>query len=226
MLLLNAGDGFVEALFQLVEIVRAIGYLYQCLRQLFLGGPVEREAWGSAQVLSPGPSSFSLYELPVHMLRCYDVVTCMLTLMHILPENRLQIFQEMNRVLKPGGKLILSVKNALFERLSKTDRFASSDITDSDQKRLIFTNTRSGEHITAPWYSFSPQDIETLCVYVRMSVTHLRGNTPFSAWIADSLLKDPKVYAAISQIEDIVGDVPPFNYFGYYLLVEAIKPLL
>ncbi|WP_201364633.1 hypothetical protein [Dictyobacter formicarum] len=46
MLLLNAGDGFVQILLQLVEIVRAIGDLHQGLRQLFLGGPVEREAQG------------------------------------------------------------------------------------------------------------------------------------------------------------------------------------
>src|SRR5438067_7944407 len=92
----------------------------------------------------------------------YDVIVCMLALMHVPLENRQKVFMEASRVLKPGGRMIISVKNAIFERLSHVDRFATVDITDVEAKRLIFTRTRSGKELTAPWYSFLPQELDSL----------------------------------------------------------------
>ncbi|HEX7737951.1 MAG TPA: hypothetical protein VF458_24105 [Ktedonobacteraceae bacterium] len=53
MLLLNLRDGLVEGMFQLLEIIRAIGNLHQRLRDLLLGGPVEREARRDRLALPP-----------------------------------------------------------------------------------------------------------------------------------------------------------------------------
>lgn len=159
--------------------------------------------------------------LPDHS---FDVVVSMLALMHIPLEKRQQVFFEISRVLKPGGRLIVSVKNAIFERFSKADRFADVDVTDVDKKELIFTNTRSGAEMKAPWYSFSPQDLEKLCATAQLHITHLRGITPLSAWMTDTVLADPKLRTTIDAFEHALGDVPPFNYLGYHLLIEAIKP--
>lgn len=153
----------------------------------------------------------------------FDVVVSMLALMHIPLEERQQVFSEAYRVLRPGGRLLIGVKNALFERLSSADRFATVDITDVEQKQLLFTQTRSGKEITAPWYSFLPQDLDKLCAVAGLRLVCLRGNTPLSAWLSDSILSGSGVFEAVRRFETAFGDVPPFNYLGYHLLAEAVK---
>jgi ubiquinone/menaquinone biosynthesis C-methylase UbiE len=155
----------------------------------------------------------------------FDVVTSMVALMHISLEERQKVFCEASRVLRPGGRMIISVKNSVFERVCPVDRFVSIDVTDIENKQLIFTQTKSGKELSASWYSFSPQDLASLFSRASLNLVHLRGNTPFSAWLSDNILNDPGVYGAISGIENILGDLPPFNHLGYYLLAEAVKPL-
>jgi ubiquinone/menaquinone biosynthesis C-methylase UbiE len=155
----------------------------------------------------------------------FDAVVCMLAIMHIPPENRERVFLEASRVLKPGGRIIISAKNSLFERLSSVDRFAAVDKTDVPNKQLIFTNTQSGHDMVAPWYSFSPQDFDRLFALAKLHMVHLRGNIPLSAWLADSILTEPAAYEAVKSIENILGDIPPFNYLGYHILAEAVKPV-
>jgi hypothetical protein len=121
--------------------------------------------------------------------------------------------------------MIVSVKNAIFERLSHVDRFATVDITDFEAKQLIFTHTKSGKDLVAPWYSFSPQELNTLFSLVGLHMVQLKGNIPLSAWLSDTILEDPNVNTVVNAIEDILGDIQPFNYLGYHILVEAIKPL-
>jgi ubiquinone/menaquinone biosynthesis C-methylase UbiE len=156
----------------------------------------------------------------------FDVVTSMLALMHMPVEIRPAVFAEASRVLKPGGRMLIGVKNGIFERLSHADRFASIDIADVDQKKLIFTDTQIGEVLEAPWYSFTPQELDKLFWMVGMKITYTRGNIPFLALLSDDVAAHGKwLTETLGALEDIVGDVPPFNYFGYYLLVEAVKPL-
>jgi ubiquinone/menaquinone biosynthesis C-methylase UbiE len=156
----------------------------------------------------------------------FDVVTSMLALMHIPLEDRQQVFLEAARVLKPGGRFLLGVKNELFERMSRVDRFASVDITDVSNKELIFTETDDGEVMSAPWHSFSPDDLERLTALSGMRIVSLRGNSTIVAWIADAILSDAMTYSSICAFEDLVGDLAPFNRLGYHLLTEAVKPLV
>jgi ubiquinone/menaquinone biosynthesis C-methylase UbiE len=155
----------------------------------------------------------------------FDVVTSMLALMHIPIEDRQQVFLEVARVLKPGGRLVLGVKNEQFERMSRVDRFASVDITDVENKELIFTETEDGQILTAPWHSFAPDDLQRLTALSGLSVVSLRGNSTIVAWIADEILSDPATYSAICTLEELLGDAAPFNRLGYHLLAEAVKPL-
>jgi len=155
----------------------------------------------------------------------FDAITCVLALMHIPPESRQPVFVEASRVLKPGGRMIVTVKNSIFERLCCRDRFATVDVTDVESKQLIFTNTRSGKEFKAPWYSCSPQELDRLFSVAGLRLIHLRGNIPLVAWMSDNILEDPQVYKTVSTIENILGDIPPFNYLGYHILAEAIKPL-
>jgi ubiquinone/menaquinone biosynthesis C-methylase UbiE len=152
----------------------------------------------------------------------FDVVTSMLALMHVPLEDRGRVFAEIGRVLRPGGRLIIGVKNSLFERFFKGDRFATIDITDVERKQLLFTNTRSGDDLTAPWYSFSPHELEALFAASGMVMTHLRGNSTISAWLADEVLRD-SVAGPLRTLEKNLADIPPFNYLGYHILVEAVK---
>jgi ubiquinone/menaquinone biosynthesis C-methylase UbiE len=155
----------------------------------------------------------------------FDVVTSMLALMHIPVEDRQQVFLEVARVLKPGGRFVLGVKNEQFERLSHVDRFASMDITDVRNKQLIFTETRDGQILSAPWHSFAPDDLERLTALAGLRIVTMRGNSTIAAWIADEILADRDAYAAICALEEIVADSAPFNRFGYHLLTESVKPL-
>ena len=155
----------------------------------------------------------------------FDVIVCMLALMHIPLENRQRVFLEASRVLKPGGRMVISAKNSLFERLSSVDRFATVDKTDVPHKQLIFTNTKSGHDMVAPWHSFSPQDFDKLFSTAELHMVHLRGNIPLSAWLADSILAEHTVYDTVKSIENILGDIPPFNHLGYHILAEAVKPV-
>ncbi|MGA4844369.1 class I SAM-dependent methyltransferase [Streptomyces sp. G45] len=109
----------------------------------------------------------------------FDTVTSMLALMHIPLEDRQAVFHEVRRVLRPGGRILLGVKNTLIEQFFKADRFAAVDITDVPGKQLLFTQTQSGEEYKAPWYSFSPHEINALAAQVGMTVTHMRGNSPW-----------------------------------------------
>jgi 2-polyprenyl-3-methyl-5-hydroxy-6-metoxy-1,4-benzoquinol methylase len=155
----------------------------------------------------------------------FDTVTSMLALMHIPLADRQAVFSQVARVLKPGGRMLLCVKNSVFERLFKGDRFASVDVTDVDDKKLVFTKTNNGTTYTAPWYSFAPHDLETLFARAGMTVTHMRGNSPLSVWLADEVLAESGIRAVVQGMERALSDVPPFNHLGYHLLVEAVKPL-
>jgi len=154
----------------------------------------------------------------------FDTVTSMLALMHVPLEDRPAVFGEVARVLRPGGRMLLGVKNSVFEEMFTGDRFASVDVTDVAGKKLLFTETRTGENYVAPWYSFSPQDLTTLFATVGMTVTRMRGNSPLAVWLADEVLRDESVRAFVSKAERFLAEIPPFSHFGYHLLVEATKP--
>jgi SAM-dependent methyltransferase len=154
----------------------------------------------------------------------FDVVVSMLALMHIPREDRQQVFHEVARVLKPGGRLLIGVKNSVFERMFKGDRFAAIDITDVESEELIFTNTRSGENMVAPWHSFSPDELTALSAVAGLTLVHLRGNSPISAWLADAVLADTGVRSAVRRLEAVLSDVPPFSHFGNHLMIESVKP--
>lgn len=154
----------------------------------------------------------------------FDVVVSMLALMHVPLADREQVFAEIGRVLRPGGRAVIGVKNEVFERFSAVDRFAAVDITDVAAKELLFTETDSGRELRAPWASFSPADLRRLFALSGLTVTSLRGNIPFSCWLADGVVADPHVLAAISGLEAKLGDIAPFNELGYHLLAEAVKP--
>lgn len=154
----------------------------------------------------------------------FDIVVCMLALMHIPREDRQQVFHEVARVLKPGGRLVMGVKNTVFERLFKGDRFAAIDITDVEAEELIFTETRSGEDMVAPWHSFSPDELTALSAVAGLNLVHLRGNSPISAWLADAVLADAAVRTVVRRMESALGDVPPFSHLGNHLLAEMVKP--
>lgn len=154
----------------------------------------------------------------------FDTVTSMLALMHIPLADRQAVFSEVSRVLKPGGRMLLCVKNSVFERLFKGDRFASVDVTDVENKKLIFTETTSGIVYRAAWYSFVPNDLVALFAKAGMTVSHLRGNSPVSVWLANEVLADPGIRSIVQTLERVLSDVPPFSHLGYHLLVEAVKP--
>jgi len=154
----------------------------------------------------------------------FDVVVSMLALMHIPLADREAVFLEAARVLKPGGRMLISVKNSIFERMFKGDRFAAVDQTDVLHKELIFTQTRSGTEFRAPWYSFAPHDLARLFATAGMSMTHLRGNSPLSVWLADEVLAQSGIRSAVAGIEAVLADVAPLNQLGYHLLVEGVKP--
>jgi ubiquinone/menaquinone biosynthesis C-methylase UbiE len=154
----------------------------------------------------------------------FDVVVSMLALMHIPRQDRQQVFGEVARVLRPGGRLLMGVKNSVFERMFRGDRFAVVDITDAESEELIFTNTRSGEDMVAPWHSFSPDELTSLSAVAGLSLVHLRGNSPIAAWLADAVLADIGVRSAVRRIEAVLADIPPFSHLGYHLLAEAVKP--
>ncbi|MEV0911252.1 class I SAM-dependent methyltransferase [Streptomyces hokutonensis] len=177
----------------------------------------------AAQGLSADLHEGDMADLPFED-NSFDVVTSMLALMHIPLEDRERVFAEVSRVLKPGGKLVIGVKNSLFEQFFKGDRFAAVDITDVEGKTLLFTKTRGGTDLTAPWYSFSPHELKALFAASGLIMTHLRGNSTISAWLADEVLADSGVAGVVRALEKNLGDVPPFNYLGYHILVEAVKP--
>ncbi|WP_439681202.1 class I SAM-dependent methyltransferase [Embleya sp. MST-111070] len=156
----------------------------------------------------------------------FDTVTSMLALMHIPIADRPAVFAEVRRVLRPGGRMLLGVKNSVFERMFTGDRFASVDVTDVANKQLLFTNTRSGDEYVAPWFSFSPHELTVLFATVGMTVTQLRGNSPIAVWLADEVLADKTVAGFVAGMERFLADAAPFNTLGYHLLVEAIKPAI
>jgi ubiquinone/menaquinone biosynthesis C-methylase UbiE len=156
----------------------------------------------------------------------FDVIISMLALMHIPVEDRQRVFAEAARVLKPGGRLVVGVKNEVFERLFSGDRFATVDVTDVNAGELIFTETRAGQELSAPWYSFSPDDLSRLTALAGLRLVNLRGNSPLSAWLADAVLEETGLRSAVRRLENVLGDIPPFSYLGYHLLAEAVKPLV
>ncbi|WP_414941767.1 class I SAM-dependent methyltransferase [Amycolatopsis sp. cmx-11-51] len=155
----------------------------------------------------------------------FEVVTSMLALMHIPLSDRQSVFSEVARVLKPGGRMLLCVKNGVFERMFSGDRFAEVDVTDVENKELVFTQTQAGEELRAPWFSFTPDELTLLFARAGMSVTHLKGNSPISVWLSEQALADKGIRSVVQTLEATLSDVPPFNHLGYHLLIEAAKPL-
>jgi ubiquinone/menaquinone biosynthesis C-methylase UbiE len=154
----------------------------------------------------------------------FDIVTSTLALMHIPPEARPVAFAEIARVLRPGGRVLTGVKNSAFEQITRADRFATVDITDVGNKTLVFTGTRDGDDRVAPWFSFSPDDLEELFSEAGLRPVNLRGNCVIAAWVADQILADPSIYSVVETLETVLNETSPFNRLGYYILAEAVKP--
>ncbi|GAA2212123.1 hypothetical protein GCM10009850_075850 [Nonomuraea monospora] len=154
----------------------------------------------------------------------FDVVTSTLALMHIPPEARATAFSEIARVLRPGGRVLTGVKNAAFEQITRADRFATVDVTDVENKTLVFTGTRDGGERVAPWFSFSPDELEYLFSDAGLKPTTLRGNCVVAAWVADQILADPRIYSIVESLETALNETSPFSRLGYYILAEAVKP--
>lgn len=155
----------------------------------------------------------------------FTVVVSSLAVMHVPVQERQAVFCELARVLAPGGRLLLSAKNELFERMSKADRFVSMDVTDPLNEILRFTQTRSGEEHAAPWHSFTPYDLRLLAARAGLTPVELQGVIPFAAWIADPMLADPAVNRLVRSLEATLGSIAPINHFGYHLLFESVKSL-
>lgn len=164
-----------------------------------------------------------MVELPFKS-QSFDAIVSILALMHVLPEERPRVFAEIYRVLRPGGVLLIGVKNAVFERFTSADRFATVDQTDVENKELVFTGTRCGEEMRAPWHSFSPEDLNRLSARAGLIPVGLRGNVPISAWLSDTVLAEWKVKNAVHVLERVFSDLAPLNQLGYHLLFEAVRP--
>jgi len=157
--------------------------------------------------------------------KSFDVVTSMVALMHIPLDQRQAVFSEAARVLKPGGRMIINVKNTAFEGICPVDRFVSVDVTDVENKQLVFTQNRTGKDLTTNWYSFSPEEISRLFSTAGLSVVHMRANIPIFAWLANEVVQPANIFAILAGLENLLADLPPFNHLGYYTLAEAVKPL-
>lgn len=154
----------------------------------------------------------------------FDVAVSMLAIMHVPADQQQSVFREIARVLNPGGRMLVGVKNSIVERMGQVDRFATIDTTDVDRGELVFTNTGQQEDPRAPWHSFSPADLTRLTCAAGMLPTLLRGNIPISAWLPDQVLENEAVRGTVAAFESLFCDIPPFNHLGYYLLFEAVKP--
>jgi len=157
--------------------------------------------------------------------KSFDVVTSMVALMHIPLDQRQAVFSEAARVLKPGGRMIINVKNTTFESICAVDRFVGVDVTDVENKQLVFTQNRTGNDLTTNWYSFSPEEINRLFTTAGLSLVHMRANIPIFAWLANEVVQATNIYATLAGLENLLADLPPFNQLGYYTLAEAVKPL-
>lgn len=153
----------------------------------------------------------------------FDVVTCVLAAMHLAVSERPRVFAEVARVLRPGGRFVLTCKNAAFERLSHVDKFATVDRTDVKRHRLVFTRLAGGGELAAQWNSFSPADLRRLSAGAGLRVTDLRGQFLLAAWLPDGLLRRPLPGRVVSAVERRLEALPLVNRLGYHLLMEATK---
>lgn len=154
----------------------------------------------------------------------FDVAVSMLAIMHVPAEQQQNVFREISRVLKPGGRMLVGVKNSIAERMGQVDRFATVDVTDVEHSELVFTETGQREDPRAPWHSFSPDDLTRLTAAAGMLPVSLRGNIPISVWLSDQVLANDAVRSTVAALESLLCDIPPFSHLGYYLLFEAVKP--
>jgi ubiquinone/menaquinone biosynthesis C-methylase UbiE len=154
----------------------------------------------------------------------FDVVTCVLAMMHLARSERQRVFDEVARVLVPGGRFVFTCKNAVFERFSSVDRFATVDQTDVANQRLRFTRLEGSRDLEAQWNSFLPADLRRLCARAGLTMTDLRGHLFVGAWLPDRFLRSERTRAVVRRIEHRLGDISPFDGLGYHLLVEAVKP--
>lgn len=155
----------------------------------------------------------------------FDVVTCVLAAMHLSRAERQQVFTEVARVLRPGGRFVLTSKNEVFERLSRADRFATVDVTDVPAQRLVFTHLDGGSDLDAQWNSFSPAELERLCAGAGLTAPRLHGLFFLGAWLPDAVLDRGPVRRVVTSLERWLGHLPPFARIGYHLMMEAAKPV-
>jgi ubiquinone/menaquinone biosynthesis C-methylase UbiE len=154
----------------------------------------------------------------------FDVVTCVLAAMHLGRGERQRVFDEVARILRPGGSFVLTSKNAVFERLSRVDRFATVDRTDVPRQRLIFTGLDEGD-LDGQWNSFSPGDLRRLCRAAGLGAPRLSGLFFLAAWLPDRLLRMRRVRGVVGAIERTAAGFPPCAHLGYHLLMAATKPM-
>jgi hypothetical protein len=82
--------------------------------------------------------------------------------------------------LRPGGRRIINVQNTAFESLCPADRFFGVDVTDVENKQLVFTENRTGDVLVTKRYrySFSPEEIIRLFSTAVLSLAHIRAPPP------------------------------------------------
>lgn len=154
----------------------------------------------------------------------FDVVTCVLAIMHLARSERQRVFTEVSRVLRPRGRFVLTCKNGLVEKLSGKDRFASLDFTDVKRQRMIFTNLDGYDDMEAQWNSFSRTELRRLCRRSGLRMTTLHGHFALASWLPHSHLRRRSVRRAVAAVERTLTGVWPLSLAGYHLLVEAVKP--
>lgn len=154
----------------------------------------------------------------------FDAVVSILALMHIEIQDREAVFREIHRVLRPGGRVLLGVKNGIIERFTGADRFATVDLTDVGNQELHFTQTPDGTDYKAPWNAFTPEQLRGLSAAAGLIPVGLQGNIPLAMWLADPILDKGNARDFVASVENALADISPLNELGYHLLFHAVKP--
>jgi len=107
----------------------------------------------------------------------FDIIICIAAHHHLLKiEEQLKSLQEINRILKPNGQILLSNWFPEKKFTKEQEKKGKFEFIDKDKQKVKVTYTYNNEKLNRYYYLFKQKELENLCKKANLKITKQEFN--------------------------------------------------